>query len=149
MSTDNRQKPAEPETISVTVTTYDKWYRLDKRIPKFIRGLRFDAPFRKRWMYNMWVYFAFFAQGFLGLITLSIFTRNLTAKPSGYLAAQRSRCQAVLKDEEGRAEAKAKDEEYVATTKVFSDEEDEMDDFMDRFSKKKVYDSKGHLVTED
>lgn len=135
--------------VQVTIKKKHKWYRFDRRLTDFVRNLDFSKPYRKRFGWHMAVYFAFFVQGLLGLITLTIFSRNLTAKPSGYLAAQRSYCANETRRKKEAAAAKKAGEEYVDATPAFTSKDDELDDFMDRFSKKKVYDKRGYLVKED
>jgi len=148
MTTPSDTSSQTEKVVRVTITEKHKWWRLDLRFLDFIKNLRFDAVFRKRWQYQMWVYFAFLCQGLLGLLTLTLYTRNLTARPSGYLAAQRSRCSAVLREEKNMKAAKETNEEYVSDTKVFQSEDEEIDDFMERFTKKKVYDASGRLVKD-
>lgn len=146
MSIEN--SPPEPgnsqvsDKVSVTMNVK---LSLKDRVIKFFKGLRFDKQFVKRWKYGMWVQAAFFAQGFLGLITLTLFRKNLTATPSGYLAAQRAVCAQVLREEKEKAQAEEAGEVYNKESKVFDDIDDEMGAFLDNLSTKHEYNSKGKL----
>lgn len=144
--TGTKQEEKDNGDVTVTVT---KAKPLIWRIRHFFRGLRFDGPFRRRWMLQMWVYFAFFAQGTLGMLTLTLFRKNLTARPSSYLAVQRSRCADITHNEKEQAKAEASagtDKVYEAKlTDVYDDSEDEMDAWMKKFSAKKKYDDRGHF----
>lgn len=131
---------------SITITTRHKWYRFDKRIRDFVKKLDFSAPYRKRFLMQNWVYFAFFAQGLLGILTLTIFSRNLTSKPSAYLASATGTCQAVKKYKKEEAKAKEDNVEFVPSVDAYANEDEELEAFLERFSAEKEYDKQGKYI---
>lgn len=133
------------EKVTVKVQKKRSWWDATKtRLSKF----RFSKPFQKLWLYKMWLSGAFFLQGLGGLLTLQWFTPNMTAKPSMWVASQKSNCNDWLEWEKKRAVAKENGED-VSTWRFEDVKEDQMDTFFDKFSKKNEYDKQGKFVGKE
>lgn len=143
------------QKVTVTVTTERP---LLSRIKLLFKRIRFEKPFRKLWMYRMWMHSMFIAQGAAAFFSLSFFNPNLTARPSRYVATQKHDCDEILKEEAKHAEqqeklkqeAEEKGEVFVPSAMVKAEESDAdpMDAWVTKFSKPKRYDARGHLIED-
>ena len=138
---------AEKDKVKVRVTQTTKRNPFKAALIR-IKTFRFSAPFRKLLRYKMWLSGAFMLQGLIGLVSLQFFSPSLSGKPSRYVASQRARCNEHTEYEQQVKEAE-KAGESVSEVKAPLSEEDELDNFMESFTKKNAYDSKGKWIGKE
>jgi len=124
-----------------------------------IKLIHFSKYHTKLWLARFALNISYMLQGFIALLTLNFIEPNLSRKPSQWVALRRSDAhdyQELVNEkkdlekqkEEGEEVDELKLAELVQKQESFNDIDSEMDDWAKKFSKKKNYDERGHLIKD-